>query len=188
MAEHKFALSGGAPAVDLQRRRPDVDTRVHHERAVGTRAPAVLIAEVGEIPRLKRQTGFGRDLLVFSDSESLRAYDAIMQLRPSLVVLSELFAATRRGAELIGRIQTDETLTHCQIRVLSDAGDYLLLVAERVTAGSYSTVEEPGGPCRLSTTARGRRNASGLVMDSRSASTGTQRRWSISRLRVRKCT
>ena len=51
-----------------------------------------------------------------------------------------------RGAELIGRIQTDETLTHCQIRVLSDAGDYLLLVAERVTAGSCSTLQEPGEP------------------------------------------
>ena len=83
---------------------------------------------------------------MFPDSESLRAHDVIMEHRPSLVVLSELFAGTRRGAELIGRIQTDATLTHCQIRVLSDAGDYLLLVAERVTAGSSSTLEEPGRP------------------------------------------
>ena len=146
MAEHTFALSSDSPAADRQLRRPDVDTGVHHELAVGKRAPAVLIAESAEIPRLKRKTGFGKDLLVFSDSESLRAHDAIMLHRPSLVVLSELFAKTRRGAELIGRIQTDATLTHCQIRVLSDAGDYLLLVAERVTAGSSSTLEEPGRP------------------------------------------
>ena len=146
MAEHTFALSSDSRAADLQLRRPDVDTGVHHELAVGKRAPAILIAEAEEIPRLKRQTGFGKDLLVFSDSESLRAHDAIMEHRPDLVVLSELFAGTRRGAELIGRIQTDETLTHCQIRVLSDAGDYLLLVAERVTAGSWSTLEEPGEP------------------------------------------
>ncbi len=140
MAEHTFARSSDAPAADLQRRRPDVDTGVHHNLAVGTRGPAILIAESEEIPRLKRHTGFGDDLLVFSDSESLRAHDAIMQHRPSLVVLSELFAATRRGAELIGRIQTDATLTHCQIRVLSDAGGYLLLVAEHVAAGSWSTL------------------------------------------------
>ena len=145
MAEYTFAVSGDSPA-DLWLRRPDVDTGVHHELAVGKRAPAILIAESAEIPRLKRKTGFGKDLLVFPDSESLRAHDAIMQHRPSLVVLSELFAKTRRGAELIGRIQTDVTLTHCQIRVLSDAGDYLLLVAERVTAGSSSTLEEPGKP------------------------------------------
>ena len=69
-----------------------------------------------------------------------------MEHRPSLVVLSKLFAGTRRGAELIGRIQTDATLTHCQIRVLSDAGDYLLLVAEHVTTGSCSTLEDPGKP------------------------------------------
>ena len=146
MAEHTFAFSSDSPAADRQLRRPDVDTGVHHELAVGKRAPAVLIAESAEIPRLKRKTGFGKDLLVFSDSESLRAHDAIMLHRPSLVVLSELFAKTRRGAELIGRIQTDATLTHCQIRVLSDAGDYLLLVAEHVTAGSSSTLEEPGRP------------------------------------------
>ena len=146
MAEYTFALSSDSPAADRQLRRPDVDTGVHHELPVGTRAPAVLIAESAEIPRMKRKTGFGKDLLVFPDSESLRAHDAIMLHRPSLVVLSELFAKTRRGAELIGRIQTNATLTHCQIRVLSDAGDYLLLVAERVTAGSSSTLEEPGKP------------------------------------------
>ena len=146
MAEHTFALSSDSSAAELQLRRPDVDTGVHHELAVGKRAPAILIAESEEISRLTRHTGFGRDLLVFSDSESPRAHDAIMHNRPSLVVLSELFVATGRGAQLIGRILTDATLTHCQIRVLSDAGDYLLLVAERVTAGSWSTLEEPGEP------------------------------------------
>ncbi len=146
MPEHTFALSSDSPAAARQLRPPDVDTGVHPKLAVGKHAPAVLIAESKEIPRLKRQTGFGKDLLVFSDSETLRAHDVIMEHRPSLVVLSELFAKTRRGAELIGRIQTDATLTHCQIRVLSDAGDYLLLVAERVTAGSSSTLEEPGKP------------------------------------------
>ena len=146
MAEHTFARSSDSPAADRQRRRPDVGAGVHHKLAVGTRAPAILVAESEEIPRLTRHTGFGRDLLVFSDSESLRAHDVIMHYRPSLVVLSELFVATGRGAQLISRIQTDATLTHCQIRVLSDVSDYLLLVAERVTAGSWSTLEEPGKP------------------------------------------
>ena len=146
MAEHTFALSSDSPAADRQRRRPDVSTGVPRDLAVRKRVPVILIAEAEEIPRLKRQTGFGKDLLVFSDSETLRAHEVITEHRPDLVVLSELFAGTRRGAELIGRIQTDANLTHCQIRVLSDAGDYLLLVAERVTAGSWSTLEEPGEP------------------------------------------
>ena len=146
MAQHTLALSSDSPAVNRQVRRPGAYTGVPRDLAVGKRAPAILIAEAEEIPRLKRQTGFGKDLLVFSDSETLRAHDVIIEHRPNLVVLSELFAGTRRGAELIGRIQTDANLTHCQIRVLSDAGDYLLLVAERVTAGSGSTLEEPGKP------------------------------------------
>ena len=86
MAEHTFALSSDSSAAELQLRRPDVDTGVHHELAVGKRAPAILIAESEEIPRLTRHTGFGRDLLVFSDSESPRAHDVIMHYRPSLVV------------------------------------------------------------------------------------------------------
>ena len=85
-------------------------------------------------------------LRVFADSELLAALDAVMKDRPSLLVLSELFAATRRGAEFVDRIKVDPTLSNCQIRVLSDAGEYLHIIANRVAAGLLSNTAAPGDP------------------------------------------
>lgn len=88
----------------------------------------------------------GRDVRVFADSDSLRAFEAITRRRPDLIVLEALFAATRRGAELIHRITTDPRLSNSQIRVLSPTSDYSWLFSQSAAPGSAPGSEVPGEP------------------------------------------
>lgn len=69
------------------------------------------------------------ELLTFSDTEPIQALQAILEQRPSLVVLERLFAATPRGAALINRIKTDPHLGQAEVRVMSHTGDYMRQVA-----------------------------------------------------------
>jgi PilZ domain-containing protein len=58
------------------------------------------------------------------------ALQAILEQRPSLIVLERLFAATPRGAALINRIKTDPQLGNAEVRVMSHTGDYSRQVAK----------------------------------------------------------
>ena len=94
------------------------------------------------------------DLLAFADSEPIPALQAILEQRPSLIVLERLFAATPRGAALINRIKSDPELATCEVRVMSHTGDYSRQVvkpsrvekpahASAGPAGAVATEEEP---------------------------------------------
>jgi hypothetical protein len=87
---------------------------------------AVLIAAPEFLPGLRQRTGHPDDfeVLTFSDTEALRALEAITKRRPRVVTLERLFAATPRGAALIHRIKADPSLTLSEIRVVAhdDAG------------------------------------------------------------------
>lgn len=109
-------------------------------------SPVVVIVRVEEVPQLKNQSASQRDVLVFADSESLRALEIITQHRPPLVVLSRGFATTSRGAMVVNRIKTDPALSHCQIRVLSQATDYVRLLSHRAEAGLAPATAVPGDP------------------------------------------
>ncbi len=109
-------------------------------------SPVVLIARAEEVPQLKNQSAFQGDILVFADSESLRALETITQSRPPLVVLNRGFATTSRGAMVVNRIKTDPALSHCQIRVLSQATDYVRLLSHRAEAGLAPATAVPGDP------------------------------------------
>lgn len=67
----------------------------------------------------------------FSDTEALRALDVITRQRPDVVALERLFAATSRGTALINRIKADPSLTGCDIRIISDDGDYTRVTPRR---------------------------------------------------------
>jgi hypothetical protein len=62
--------------------------------------------------------------LTFADNEPLKALDVITRLRPGVVALERLFAATSRGAALINRIKADPALMDAEIRVISVDGTY----------------------------------------------------------------
>lgn len=80
------------------------------------------------MPALRERLSDEGDLLGFSDTEPIQALQAILEYRPSLIVLERLFAATPRGAALINRIKTDPQLDHTEVRVMSHTGDYSRVV------------------------------------------------------------
>lgn len=80
--------------------------------------PVVLIASADYLPALKERETTG-DVLAFSDTEALRALEAITQQRPNVVVLERQFAATSRGAALVNRIKADPSLAGCEIRIVA---------------------------------------------------------------------
>jgi CheY-like chemotaxis protein len=86
--------------------------------------PAVVIAATNLMPALRERLSDEGDLLAFADTEPIQALQAILEQRPSLIVLERLFAATPRGAALINRIKTDPQLGNAEVRVMSHTGDY----------------------------------------------------------------
>ena len=73
------------------------------------------------------------ELITFADTEPIQALQAILEHRPSLIVLERLFAATPRGAALINRVKTDPHLASSQVRVMSHTGDYTRQIARAST-------------------------------------------------------
>ena len=87
-------------------------------------AAALVIAAQNLMPALRERVKVDGEVLTFADTEPIQALQAIMEDRPSLVVLERLFAATPRGAALINRIKSDPQLAHAEVRVMSHTGDY----------------------------------------------------------------
>jgi hypothetical protein len=82
------------------------------------------------MPALQERLAGEGELLTFADTEPIQALQAILEQRPSLIVLERLFAATPRGAALINRIKTDPQLAAAEVRVMSHTGDYSRQVAK----------------------------------------------------------
>jgi hypothetical protein len=98
--------------------------------------PAVVIAATNLMPSLRERLADDGELLTFADTEPIQALQAILEQRPSLIVLERLFAATPRGAALINRIKTDPQLGNAEVRVMAHAGDYTRVVAKPSMAES----------------------------------------------------
>ena len=85
---------------------------------------ALVIAAENLMAGLRERLKVEGEIITFSDTEPIQALQAIMDQRPSLVVLERLFAATPRGAALINRIKSDPQLANAEVRVMSHTGDY----------------------------------------------------------------
>ena len=95
--------------------------------------PAVVIAAANLMPSLRERLSGEGELLTYADTEPIQALQAILEKRPSLIVLERLFAATPRGAALINRIKTDPALGNAEVRVMAHTGDYSRQVAKPST-------------------------------------------------------
>ena len=93
-------------------------------------ASAVVIAASNLMPSLRERLADDGELLLFPDTEPIQALQAILEHKPSLIVLERLFAATPRGAALINRIKNDPQLGHAEVRVMSHTGDYTRVVSK----------------------------------------------------------
>jgi hypothetical protein len=127
-------------------------------------APAVVIAASNLMPSLRERLADDGELLVFPDTEPIQALQAILEHRPSLIVLERLFAATPRGAALINRIKNDPQLGHAEVRVMSHSGDYTRIVSKGTGApappaatpssgGGTAVAEETAAPAGGAVTA-----------------------------------
>jgi CheY-like chemotaxis protein len=106
--------------------------------------PAVVIAATNLMPALQERLAGEGDLLTFADTEPIQALQAILEQRPSLIVLERLFAATPRGAALINRIKTDPQLGNAEVRVMSHTGDYSRQVAKPAKSDASSSSADTG--------------------------------------------
>lgn len=86
-------------------------------------ADTFLIASNKHLPTLKEREDFA-GAATFSDTDALKALEAITRQRPSVVALERMFAATSRGAALINRIKADPSLNGCEIRIVAHDSDY----------------------------------------------------------------
>ena len=84
----------------------------------------VLIGASESLDALRENIAENVEVLTFTDTEPLKAIDAIATRQPSIVALERLFAATSRGAALINRIKADPSLAGTEIRVVSVDGTY----------------------------------------------------------------
>ena len=110
-------------------------------------APAVVIAASNLMPSLRERLADDGELVVFPDTEPIQALQAILEHRPTLIVLERLFAATPRGAALINRIKNDPQLGHAEVRVMSHSGDYRRTVSKpSVAPPSDGPAPEPAAP------------------------------------------
>jgi hypothetical protein len=107
--------------------------------------PAVVIAATNLMPSLRERLADEGDLLPFADTEPIQALQAILEQRPSLIVLERLFAATPRGAALINRIKTDPQLGNAEVRVMSHTGDYTRQVAKPSATQPVAAPAAPSG-------------------------------------------
>ncbi|MBA3884953.1 MAG: PilZ domain-containing protein [Acidobacteria bacterium] len=107
--------------------------------------PAVVIAASNLMSSLRERLETEGDLLAFADTEPIQALQAILEQRPTLIVLERLFAATPRGAALINRVKTDPQLGHAEVRVMSHTGDYARVVARPLAQPPQQPPPSGGG-------------------------------------------
>ncbi|HXH24628.1 MAG TPA: hypothetical protein VNI78_05215, partial [Vicinamibacterales bacterium] len=99
----------------------------------------VLIASPEYLSVLQERDEFS-EAMAFSDTDALRALDAITRHRPDVVALERLFAATSRGAALINRIKADPALTGCEIRIVAHDSPYARTPVRQSTPPSGGAV------------------------------------------------
>ena len=105
----------------------------------------VLIAPRELLSALARQhTDAATEVLTFSNTEALRALEAITLRRPEIVALERLFAATPRGAALINRIKADPLLMQSEIRVIAHDSNYSRVSPRRLARAGDKTLDQRG--------------------------------------------
>ena len=94
----------------------------------------VIIGASESLEALREHIAENVEVLTFTDTEPMKAIEAIATRQPSIVALERLFAATSRGAALINRIKADPSLADIEIRVVSVDGTYRISPRRTATA------------------------------------------------------
>jgi hypothetical protein len=122
-----------------------------------TQPVTVIIGASDLLPGLKERSGANGEVLTFSDTEALRALEAINQRRPYLVALEKLFAASPPGAALINRIKADPSQSSAEIRVLAHDSDFVRVIQKGAGPPPAPPRARPAPPQRPRPSPRRRR-------------------------------
>jgi len=91
---------------------------------------------------LRKRLGADPAVLVFLDSDSLKALETITATRPQVVAFSPAFANTARGAALVARLRRDPSLSGIDVRVLlEDERQMPLLLADHAGPAEHAVLE-----------------------------------------------
>ena len=105
----------------------------------------VLIAPQDRLAPLKeRSTTESIEILAFADTEALKALEAIIKRKPTIVAVERLFAASPRGAALINRIKADPKLDASEIRVVAHDSDYSRVSPRRPAPAAAPPLDQRG--------------------------------------------
>lgn len=126
--------------------------------STGMTMPAiVIIARSEHAPALRKRLGTDSTIVVFTESEGLRALETIQEWPPRMLVLDSGFVTTSRGAMLVAQVKADPHLKGIDLRVLNQNDDKLPVpLTKRVTDGEavLLKVSQPLDQCGTRQTAR----------------------------------
>lgn len=89
-------------------------------------ASCMVLVAPGEILRAlaERLSGDADEIVPFAELDALAALETVLTRRPEVVAVERLFAATPRGAALLGRIDSDPDLSGIEIRLVGHDASY----------------------------------------------------------------
>jgi hypothetical protein len=102
----------------------------------------VIISTPAQAPALREQLGQDPAVVVFADTDSLKALEAIATTHPTIVALNPTFADTARGAALVAQLKNDSDLSGIDLRVLiEDEKNVPLMIADHATSAETALLE-----------------------------------------------
>src|SRR5713101_3069265 len=95
----------------------------------------VIISTPAQAPVLRKRLEQDPAVVVFADTDSLKALEMIATTRPTMVALNPTFADTSRGAALVAQLKSDSDLSDIDLRVLiEDEKKVPLMIADDATS------------------------------------------------------
>lgn len=80
----------------------------------------IVIARSEQAAGLRKRLGSESGVALYSESESLKALEAILAGPPKILALDRSFVATARAAALVARVKSEPTLRSTDVRVLAE--------------------------------------------------------------------
>ena len=95
----------------------------------------IVIARSEQAAGLRKRLAADSTVVLFSDTEPLKALDAILGQAPRILALDRAFAATARGAALVRQVKGEEHACATDIRVLAeDEDNQPLILCSRIAS------------------------------------------------------
>lgn len=106
----------------------------------------IVIARPEHEVALRKRFGVESSVALFSDSEALKAFNAVELHPPKILALDRTFAFTARGAALVARLKNDRRLAAVDVRVLTEDETSAPIILETRSLGLEGAVLKTSHP------------------------------------------